>query len=831
MIKSIGSYCTWVSSYCAWELSRAILLVWILCVFVGGGLFWVESLHAATPENTELVDEFDDLESQEQREDVTQLQERMDFKSFESCDEMDSVLQEFLLKNKEYFQNRGFPRYYWEGMVWSDMLWRWWVEESAPNMADWDVATDSAMGIWWGSPRSTNEVSETNIQVSWVDEPDILKTDGEFLYYYNKSNQTIAIVRSPLDRQTSTISIDEFETVSTIAIPDQFNNIELFIEDDTLVILWQRWREHKWTSTVIDQYSRVNLVTYDVSNPESPRLTRFSDMDWSYQDARMIDGKVYIITQLGVNWGDIWQEFSQAWIVDTRGMLPKSIDVARTQNPWNSGQQLSIDGTTYPYDVTVNTTDCNSIMYVLPTTDSLQDNGLMPSFTIVRSVDVTDTDSAIDSLTAFGSTQEVHMTKESLYLTSPIYFDSWTSCPPGMGCIMPRFRGWDSHTLLHKFERNDTSLSYNDSTLLPWSPLTQWSMSEDDLWNFRIITETRVPNLNTHLFVLWSDLEVRWMVRNIQENEEFKASRFMGDKLYLVTFERVDPLFVIDIEDPERPSIIWELKIPWYSTYLHPFTRSSSDDSEYLIWLWYDTRINEWWGVVNAWVKVDLYKVDYTDLDDQWMVAVTQEFTETYWEDGSWSEAIENPRMFVWNEQSQTLILPVILQDRQEQQHCNVQYNADGEEIRRNCWESFDLSTTFAGMKRITIDPVWWIQEIASIDYKEQLETEQQRREWPIQPMPVEPMPVEADGWVSTSADGTTQQSELSVSDGDEAVDIVREIPDQPEQEEQFISQREFRNLMMRVWYLGDAVYALHNQFGHIRIPWTDQEAYIRWEE
>jgi len=92
--------------------------------------------------------------------------------------------------------------------------------------------------------------------------------------------------------------------------------------------------------------------------------------------------------------------------------------------------------------------------------------------------------------------------------------------------------------------------------------------------NFRLITQTRSPEVNTHLFILDNDLTLEWSVRNIQKNEELKSSRFIGNKLYLVTFERTDPLFVIDLSDTKNPEIIWELKIPWYSSYLHPYARS-----------------------------------------------------------------------------------------------------------------------------------------------------------------------------------------------------------------------------------------------------------------
>lgn len=96
-------------------------------------------------------------------------------------------------------------------------------------------------------------------------------------------------------------------------------------------------------------------------------------------------------------------------------------------------------------------------------------------------------------------------------------------------------------------------------------------MSEDSRGNFRILTTSWSPQLATHLFTLDKDLALEGMLLNIEPGEEFKSSRYIGDKLYLVTFERTDPLFVIDMATITKPRIIGELKIPGFSTYLHPY--------------------------------------------------------------------------------------------------------------------------------------------------------------------------------------------------------------------------------------------------------------------
>ena len=118
-----------------------------------------------------------------------------------------------------------------------------------------------------------------------------------------------------------------------------------------------------------------------------------------------------------------------------------------------------------------------------------------------------------------------------------------------------------------------------------------------------------------------------------------------------MTFEQTDPLFTIDISDPADPEILGELKIPGYSTYLHPY------DEDHLIGIGFDTEENEWGGIVTNGLKVDLY--DISDFENP-----TQKYTQTYGGRGSSSEVTYNPRMFVWNARNNLLMFPAQLMEQ-----------------------------------------------------------------------------------------------------------------------------------------------------------------------
>ena len=80
--------------------------------------------------------------------------------------------------------------------------------------------------------------------------------------------------------------------------------------------------------------------------------------------------------------------------------------------------------------------------------------------------------------------------------------------------------------------------------------------------HFRIITSQWMPERSTGLYILDDNLELVSSLTELAPGETFQSSRFIGDKLYLVTFEQIDPLFAIDLSDHTQPEILGELKIP-----------------------------------------------------------------------------------------------------------------------------------------------------------------------------------------------------------------------------------------------------------------------------
>jgi len=721
------------------------------------GVILFPLLHVSATENTELLDEVQKIQS-------NWLQASdLEFQTFSSCDDMSQTLTDFVKEN--FDQWHGWPMPYWKG--WGGM-----IDDVAISAEAWTNDWSKA-AVWAPAPTSSQwtDYSTTNNQVAGVDEPEVLKSDGDYLYYYNQRLQKVFVISSPLNRATKIIDMSTARIVSVIALPSTFSQLQLFVRPNQLILLAQRRSERPQVGA-LDTSSKTEIITYDIQDKTNPKLTKFADLDGWYQDARLVGNTLYVVSQVWINRRWYGQNFAKAEDVqvDISTLLPKVIDIAYTTDA--TKKNLTLNKKDYPYHVSVNKSSCTETMYVLPTKESISQYGLSPQFTLLRAVDVGTPDAEVKTTTTFGSTQTIHLTEKSVYLANSFRAPYNSPCPPNAMCIW----GWwgEQQTLLHKLALQWTKMSYVDSALLPWSPLTQRSMDEDTQGNFRILTSTRSPQQATHLITLNASLKKLWSLLNIEPGEQFKASRFMGDKLYLVTFEQIDPLFVIDLENLSSPKIVGELKIPWFSTYLHPYAEAVYG-VQWLLGLWYDTTTNQRWGTQTNGIKVDLYKIDYTKKDAKGQIVVTQEVSKTFGGKWSESEALQNPRLFVWNETTKQLILPMILQDASTGKQCTTTYDGNGKVTGEQCRENETYTTVFAGMKAIEVLPTT-ITEKASYDYTDLLKQDKQ------------------------SYDSYQGQ----------------------------IWPRQLSSLQFRSGYLGDVLYTINNLFIHFVVPGQNgQELYL----
>jgi uncharacterized secreted protein with C-terminal beta-propeller domain len=131
-------------------------------------------------------------------------------------------------------------------------------------------------------------------------------------------------------------------------------------------------------------------------------------------------------------------------------------------------------------------------------------------------------------------------------------------------------------TAIYKIELDGMDIDYVERGSVPGMLLDQFSMDEYEGY-LRVATTTgdswggSLSESLNHLYVLDDKLEIVGSVEDLAEGERIYSSRFMDDRAYMVTFRQVDPLFVIDLSEPENPKVLGELKITGYSEYLHPY--------------------------------------------------------------------------------------------------------------------------------------------------------------------------------------------------------------------------------------------------------------------
>ena len=608
-------------------------------------LFFINSSYAAV-EDTSIIDELNKTE-------IKNLDFDFNLKSFKSCDWLEKVMGDYV---KDYWKNNkdkwNYPMY---GNVW----WPVMMEDTAIEKSV--IAPAPEQGMWWWGGL---DYSKTNVQVEWVDESDIVKTDWKYVYYYNETDKYVYIV-----------NVSDLTILKKIKLPDTFYGPVLYIWWNKLTIIASGYSniDYSRMGYWINRNSKTYTIVFDTTNINNPILSKLYVSDWSLVQTRKIWDLVYVVSNN--NFSIPYYNFKSESdiVIDSSKLLPKKIDISKTTDV--SKQNLKLGWKNLPYNIsTWDVAKCSDIEYVLPDKETIKQYDFAPSYNIVSIIDTKNTTTEVKTKVIAWSNDQLYMSLDNLYLTSNMYQSYDFNCPVWAYCIMPWFSRW-TNTLVHKLNIDWNTLKYQKSIIVPWSPLTQYSMDEYK-WDFRILTLTNNWNpvwneSHTDLYVLDKDLKLKWNLKNIWTWEQFKSSRYIWDKLFLVTFQQTDPLFAIDLLDSAKPKILWELKIPGFSTYLHPY------DENHLIWLGYDTTTSQWGGTITNWLKVDLYEINYDkkcgDVTltteekkncDTWVnkwIIVNQKYSKTLWEYGSYSEALDNPRMFMWKSSDNKLFLPVNL--------------------------------------------------------------------------------------------------------------------------------------------------------------------------
>lgn len=473
------------------------------------------------------------------------------------------------------------------------------------------------------------------------------------MYFYNNKDHSIYV--------SKVYPATDLSVVKKIKVPESFSDPKIFLSGKKLVIISTKYNNTDYGYRYwFNRQVRTAVVVYDVQDLAHLKIDRYYETDGNITESRMVGKYLYVLSNANFNfpyehyYGPMYKgaapaldegKFNTDFVGST--LKPQKLELRKTNT--ESEKNFTQKGKSLPYNLSrKDTTTCSDIEYVLPDAETMKQFDFTPSLVTLSIIDTEDATKETKTKVLFGDVSEIHMSLSNLYITSHLSTSYDFKCAPGMFCTMPYYYQ-GQNTLIHKLAIKGDTTTYVASTVLPGSPLSQYSMDEDSTTgNFRVVTSHSYPSQSTELFVLDSKLQVIGKLQGIGKDENFQSSRFIGDRLYLVTFKQIDPLFVIDLSNATSPKILGELKIPGYSTYLHPY------DATHLIGIGYDTKENKWGGTQNSGIKIDLYDVGNVSSPKQLS-------SLTLGDAGSSSEALSNPRLFTWYAKKNLLFLPATL--------------------------------------------------------------------------------------------------------------------------------------------------------------------------
>ncbi|MCK5458346.1 MAG: beta-propeller domain-containing protein, partial [Thermoplasmatales archaeon] len=398
-----------------------------------------------------------------------------------------------------------------------------WYGGGDPRMALEDDSVKESSRESNAAGGTSVDFSQTNIQVEGVDEPDIVKTDGTYLYIVAGSK--IVIVKA--------YPADQAVVLSEISLDDSQNPVNIFINEDRLVVFSESYETYQ-SDDIEYMYgwwgvSKTVITVYDVSDREHPKVDKEIKVDGSYVDSRMIGEYVYVIIS----------EYSSD--------IYRNVD----DNITLCIPEITIDGETEQIPA-------DQIYYIdVPE--------LSDTMTHVLSINIYDGDVNQKSF-MLGSSQSMYVSKNNIFLAylHYEYIYPLLESQPGENI---------QTTILHKISIDAEDISYAAQGEVPGMILNQFSMDEHDGY-FRIATTIGSlwsDESTNNIYILDENLKRVSEIEDIAPGERIYSARFMGSKAYLVTFKKIDPFFTIDLSDPKNPQILGELKIPGYSDYLHPY--------------------------------------------------------------------------------------------------------------------------------------------------------------------------------------------------------------------------------------------------------------------
>jgi inhibitor of cysteine peptidase len=469
------------------------------------------------------------------------------------------------------------------------------------------------------------DYSRTNVQVEGVDEADIVKTDGSYIYQVNRERIIIAKAYPP----------ENMSIVSTLNYTDKsFSPTEIYVDDTHLVVIGSTRRYYPPiykmdTGVSADmmpyyyQGENVKAIVYNIEDKSNIRQVRELELSGSYVSSRKTGSSLYLIANKYIYYyggGEIGEP------------KPMYRDTAA-----GSGF-VEID---YP-DI------------------KCFPDFVDPSYLIVAGLDLDNPGEAASVSSYLGSGQNIYASADNLYVAVTSY-QRYRIMPLIAPEIWPPYD--TGKTRVYKFGLDGGRINYKSSGEVPGTVLNQFSMDEHEGF-FRIATtsgeiwRTDEYTSKNNVYVLDSSLAIAGKIEGIAPGEQIYSVRFAGGRAYMVTYKTVDPFFVLDLQDPYNPTILGALKIPGYSNYLHPY------DENHIIGFGKETvemGTKDWGGGSMAfYMGMKMAIFDVSDVSNP-----VEMFQEKIGDRGTDSELLRNHKALLFSRDKNLLSFPVSVMEVQ----------------------------------------------------------------------------------------------------------------------------------------------------------------------
>lgn len=524
--------------------------------------------------------------------------------------------------------------------------------------------------------NESGEFSATNIQVAGVDEADVIKNDGDYIYMVK--GDTVRIVKAT--------PVKNMVELSKISFGDkEFDPSEIYVYGDKMVVLgnsWKRLAAAKEARKLLPyEHNRNQTKVYvvDIKDRKNPKEIREVAVDGSYKTSRRIGDHAYLVLNQYQDY------YVYADSMKGEDFLPRISDSAVQK------------GSVEPIVA------CDEVHY-LPGYRSF-------NYLMVVGVPLDSASGDVKSEVILGNSENVYASAKNLYVASTEWPNHYWGGPVPEPLVDPipvepnggigdgatplpataadssndvvigeeqPARDLTEKTIVYKFAIDKGNVDFKVRGTVPGTILNQFSMDEHKDY-FRIAT-TKNPQWRrgaveqketNNLYVLNEKLEIVGKVEDIAPGERIFSTRFMGDRGYMVTFKKVDPLFVFDLKDPKNPKILGKLKIPGFSDYLHPY------DENHIIGFGKDAveaknRDFAWYQGM----KMAIF--DITNVEEP-----KEKFVKIIGDRGTDSELLRNHKALLFDKQKNLLAFPISVAKLSDAQKAKNNGSAYGEIVFR----------------------------------------------------------------------------------------------------------------------------------------------------